>query len=163
MSTKWNHRWYLDFLLNLSIPKIFKSGKLKNWAPIYSPIPKLFHFLQTGLKIFFFYLNSSGLFTCSRKVSTVVCAHEPDCIPKDCNGHGQCVMGECLCNSHWTGGSCNVLKCRQHNCSSNGNCTTEGEITGLVCWKEYQWHTSMQWHTHHILPHFDIICDLFVY
>lgn len=79
--------------------------------------------------------DECGLFTCSRKVSTVVCAHEPDCIPKDCNGHGQCVMGECLCNSHWTGGSCNVLKCRQHNCSSNGNCTTEDGCSCFPGWK----------------------------
>ena len=60
-------------------------------------------------------------------MSTIVCAHEPDCVSKDCNGHGQCVMGQCVCDSHWTGDSCDVLKCRQHNCSSNGQCFAEGE------------------------------------
>lgn len=75
----------------------------------------------------------SGEFTCSRDVSTIVCAHEPDCVSKDCNGHGQCVMGQCLCDSHWTGDSCDVLKCQQHNCSSNGQCSAEGETYVKAC------------------------------
>ena len=62
-----------------------------------------------------------------------MCAHEPDCVSKDCSGHGQCVMGQCLCDSHWTGDSCDVLKCQQHNCSSNGQCSAEGETYMRVC------------------------------
>jgi len=37
-------------------------------------------------------------------------------------------MGQCLCDSHWTGDACDVLKCQQHNCSSNGQCSAECEI-----------------------------------
>ena len=84
------------------------------------------------LEIIFHLLSSlvifSGEFICPRNVSTIVCAHEPDCVPKDCNGHGQCMMGQCLCDSHWTGDACDVLKCQQHNCSSNGQCSAECEI-----------------------------------
>lgn len=65
-------------------------------------------------------------------MSTIVCAHEPDCVPKDCNGHGQCVMGQCLCDSQWTGDTCDILKCKQHNCSSNGQCSVEGEMC-MIC------------------------------
>ena len=75
----------------------------------------------------------SGEFTCARNVSTIVCAHEPDCVSKACSGHGQCVMGQCLCDSHWTGDSCDVLKCQQHNCSSNGQCSAEGETYIKAC------------------------------
>ena len=93
--------------------------------------------MQTVLEIVRLWLFSlvifSGEFTCSREVSTIVCAHEPDCVSRDCNGHGQCVMGQCLCDSHWRGDSCNVLKCEQHNCSSNGQCSAEGEVYVEAC------------------------------
>ena len=68
----------------------------------------------------------SGDFTCAREVSTVVCAHEPDCLPRDCNGHGECRMGLCVCDSHWTGAGCDVQMCKETNCSTNGVCT-EGD------------------------------------
>ena len=93
--------------------------------------------MQTVLEIIHLWLFSlvifSGEFTCSREVSTIVCAHEPDCVSRDCNGRGQCVMGQCLCDSHWRGDSCNVLKCERHNCSSNGQCSAEGEVYVKAC------------------------------
>ena len=74
---------------------------------------------------------SSGEFNCPRQVSTIVCAHEPDCVPNDCNDHGWCDMGQCHCNTQWGGESCNILLCRENNCSSNGLCSMQGEITSL--------------------------------
>ena len=73
------------------------------------------------------FVISSGKFNCPRHVTTIVCAHEPDCVPRNCNGHGQCVMGRCVCDSQWTGESCDVVKCKENNCSSNGVCSQQGE------------------------------------
>ncbi|KAG8450751.1 hypothetical protein GDO86_003140 [Hymenochirus boettgeri] len=69
------------------------------------------------------------MWRCPRRISTIVCVHEPFCDPPDCTGHGQCVLGECHCVGFWTGPACSVLRCRSSNCSSHGICT-EG---GCVC------------------------------
>ncbi|KAM4701419.1 N-acetylglucosamine-1-phosphodiester alpha-N-acetylglucosaminidase [Discoglossus pictus] len=65
---------------------------------------------------------------CARKISTVVCVHEPYCDPPDCGGHGQCVMGECQCTGNWSGPTCNVLNCGHESCNGHGNCTESGCI-----------------------------------
>ena len=49
-------------------------------------------------------------------------------------------MGQCLCDSQWTGEACDVLKCKQNNCSSNGVCSDQGKtysattVTGHKLW-----------------------------
>ncbi|XP_074646093.1 N-acetylglucosamine-1-phosphodiester alpha-N-acetylglucosaminidase-like [Tubulanus polymorphus] len=65
-------------------------------------------------------------FLCERKISTIVCAHSPDC-PSNCSNHGVCINGQCTCHKFWSGHSCNVLKCHK-NCSNHGNCTEDGCI-----------------------------------
>lgn len=65
-------------------------------------------------------------FTCSRKVSTILCVHEPYCEPADCSGHGKCVMGHCKCEKNWLRPYCDQLFCSQTNCSDHGICTTNG-------------------------------------
>uniref|UniRef100_A0A8C5MDY0 N-acetylglucosamine-1-phosphodiester alpha-N-acetylglucosaminidase n=1 Tax=Leptobrachium leishanense TaxID=445787 RepID=A0A8C5MDY0_9ANUR len=69
------------------------------------------------------------MWRCPRSISTVLCIHEPYCDPPDCNGHGQCVSGECQCTGFWTGPTCSALYCDASNCSMHGVCT-EG---GCVC------------------------------
>ncbi|XP_033754725.1 N-acetylglucosamine-1-phosphodiester alpha-N-acetylglucosaminidase-like isoform X2 [Pecten maximus] len=64
-------------------------------------------------------------FRCPRTVSTVLCVHEPTCEPEDCSGHGQCVMGRCICYYPWTGQGCTKLRCYK-DCSFNGRCTPRG-------------------------------------
>ncbi|XP_064640123.1 N-acetylglucosamine-1-phosphodiester alpha-N-acetylglucosaminidase-like isoform X2 [Lineus longissimus] len=69
---------------------------------------------------------STHPFVCDRKITTIVCAHEPECRPSaNCSGHGNCVAGRCVCRYPWTGAACDVLKCAS-NCSGNGDCTADG-------------------------------------
>ncbi|XP_072013869.1 N-acetylglucosamine-1-phosphodiester alpha-N-acetylglucosaminidase-like [Amphiura filiformis] len=77
---------------------------------------------------------SDPAFRCARQVSTVVCVHEADCSPPDCNSHGQCVLGECQCRGNWRGPGCEVLQCGARNCSHHGICTEDG----CKCFAGYQ-------------------------
>ncbi|XP_027745426.1 N-acetylglucosamine-1-phosphodiester alpha-N-acetylglucosaminidase [Empidonax traillii] len=64
---------------------------------------------------------------CPRRVSTVVCVHEPGCDPPDCSGHGLCQAGLCRCSGpFWTGPACDSLDCGPANCSLHGLCTASG-------------------------------------
>ena len=73
---------------------------------------------------FIFSPNESKIFRCARKVSTVLCIHEPECHPStNCSGHGKCVLGECQCEKNWAGQACEQLQCGKNNCSGNGKCT----------------------------------------
>ncbi|XP_055933839.1 N-acetylglucosamine-1-phosphodiester alpha-N-acetylglucosaminidase-like [Argiope bruennichi] len=67
-------------------------------------------------------------FTCDRKVSTVLCVHSPYCDPYDCNKHGACSVGECICEKNWLPPKCDQLFCSKNNCSNRGICTNEGCI-----------------------------------
>lgn len=67
------------------------------------------------------------MWRCPRRVSTVVCVHEPHCQPSNCSGHGTCVDGRCECTSRfWRGAACNELDCGPSNCSQHGLCTETG-------------------------------------
>ena len=73
--------------------------------------------------------SQDNMWRCPRRVSTVVCVHEPRCQPPDCSGHGTCVEGRCQCTGHfWRGAACDELDCGPANCSQHGLCT-ESE-----CW-----------------------------
>lgn len=61
---------------------------------------------------------------CARAVTTIVCAHDPDC-ETECV-HGECVHGRCSCSPNYRGGSCSDLYCGHHNCSTHGECTSDG-------------------------------------
>ncbi|XP_068721629.1 N-acetylglucosamine-1-phosphodiester alpha-N-acetylglucosaminidase-like [Montipora capricornis] len=72
-----------------------------------------------------------GAFSCPRPVSTIVCVHEPYSVSRNCSGHGQRVMDQCVCDSGWTGEACDVLECKQNDyCSPNGICSDQG---GCIC------------------------------
>ncbi|NXP22987.1 NAGPA acetylglucosaminidase, partial [Scytalopus superciliaris] len=79
---------------------------------------------------------------CPRRVSTVVCVHEPGCEPPDCGGHGLCQAGRCRCTgAFWTGPACDTLDCGPANCSQHGTCTPAGCLcdagwTGSNCTEE---------------------------
>ncbi|XP_064610532.1 N-acetylglucosamine-1-phosphodiester alpha-N-acetylglucosaminidase-like [Liolophura sinensis] len=64
-------------------------------------------------------------YRCARKVSTIVCVHQPDCSPVNCSDHGQCVLGQCECEEYWEGQACDRLIC-PHNCHDHGECTSGG-------------------------------------
>ena len=102
-------------------------------------VKNLFFFKKNQLSLF---VISSGKFNCPRQVTTIVCAHEPDCVPSNCNGHGQCVMGRCVCDSQWTGESCDVVKCKENNCSSNGVCSQQGESRQAILYVDSVWKLS---------------------
>uniref|UniRef100_A0A2K6FCH7 N-acetylglucosamine-1-phosphodiester alpha-N-acetylglucosaminidase n=1 Tax=Propithecus coquereli TaxID=379532 RepID=A0A2K6FCH7_PROCO len=68
-----------------------------------------------------------NMWRCPRRVSTVVCVHEPRCQPPDCHGHGTCVEGRCQCTGgFWRGAGCGELDCGPSNCSDHGLCTETG-------------------------------------
>ncbi|XP_045192080.2 N-acetylglucosamine-1-phosphodiester alpha-N-acetylglucosaminidase-like [Mercenaria mercenaria] len=69
-----------------------------------------------------------GKYHCARKISTILCVHEPHCISKDCSGHGICELGECHCHGYWKGVNCDILEC-PGNCNKRGVCTE----VGCVC------------------------------
>ncbi|XP_071785884.1 N-acetylglucosamine-1-phosphodiester alpha-N-acetylglucosaminidase-like [Asterias amurensis] len=66
------------------------------------------------------------VYRCPRAVSTILCVHEPECDPPNCNNHGECVMGECHCHGNWATPRCDKLECGLLNCSNNGLCTEDG-------------------------------------
>jgi len=42
--------------------------------------------------------------------------------PEDCNSHGTCVQGSCVCTARWTGPSCSAPVQCPRNCSNAGQC-----------------------------------------
>ncbi|XP_062923387.1 N-acetylglucosamine-1-phosphodiester alpha-N-acetylglucosaminidase isoform X1 [Mobula hypostoma] len=70
--------------------------------------------------------KSDPMWRCPRSVSTVICVHEPECVPPDCSEHGDCVLGDCYCSGFWSGPSCNVLNCGPLNCTVHGICSEGG-------------------------------------
>jgi hypothetical protein len=52
----------------------------------------------------------------------------------DCNGHGSCNVGECICELGWSGITCATQDCSKLNdCSGHGNCT-DGACTCNERW-----------------------------
>lgn len=77
------------------------------------------------------------MWRCPRRVSTVVCVHEPRCQPPNCSGHGTCVDGHCECTGHfWRGDACSELDCGPSNCNQHGLCTESewGAHRRVVSW-----------------------------
>ncbi|XP_038664912.1 N-acetylglucosamine-1-phosphodiester alpha-N-acetylglucosaminidase isoform X2 [Scyliorhinus canicula] len=70
--------------------------------------------------------SSDPMWRCPRAVSTVVCVHEPECVPADCNDHGDCLLGDCYCTGFWSGPACNLLHCGSSNCTLHGICSEDG-------------------------------------
>lgn len=79
---------------------------------------------------------TDNIFRCVRKVSTVLCVHEPVCDPPDCNGHGQCILGLCNCSNLWVGTKCDSLKCEK-DCNHHGQCTEDGCMCSAGWWGSY--------------------------
>ena len=80
------------------------------------------HFILSSHSCFL--CSQDNMWRCPRRVSTVVCVHEPRCQPSDCNGHGTCVEGRCQCTGRfWRGAACSELDCGPANCSQHGLCT----------------------------------------
>uniref|UniRef100_T1J4Y3 EGF-like domain-containing protein n=1 Tax=Strigamia maritima TaxID=126957 RepID=T1J4Y3_STRMM len=69
---------------------------------------------------------------CPRAVSTILCAHEPDC-PNDCGPRAICYLGSCKCQNPWSGNDCSILPCHLYNCSSQGACTEDGCKCNWAC------------------------------
>ena len=43
------------------------------------------------------------------------------CPTADCDGHGQCVANQCICDDGWTGPNCDQHEC-PHDCCGHGTC-----------------------------------------
>ncbi|XP_070821657.1 N-acetylglucosamine-1-phosphodiester alpha-N-acetylglucosaminidase-like isoform X1 [Chaetodon trifascialis] len=70
--------------------------------------------------------ESDSRWRCSRRVSTILCVHQPRCQPANCSGHGDCVDGRCQCQDGWRGPACDSLVCQPLACGPHGVCTTNG-------------------------------------
>ncbi|GAA6097450.1 N-acetylglucosamine-1-phosphodiester alpha-N-acetylglucosaminidase isoform X1 [Tachysurus ichikawai] len=66
------------------------------------------------------------MWRCPRAVSTVLCVHEHLCQPEDCNKHGTCVDGQCVCQPGWAMPTCASLTCQPPACGDHGLCTPDG-------------------------------------
>ncbi|XP_047667512.1 N-acetylglucosamine-1-phosphodiester alpha-N-acetylglucosaminidase isoform X2 [Tachysurus fulvidraco] len=66
------------------------------------------------------------MWRCPRAVSTVLCVHERLCQPEDCNKHGTCVDGQCVCQPGWAMPTCANLTCQPPACGDHGFCTPDG-------------------------------------
>lgn len=88
-----------------------------------------------------FYFSPDHKSVCARKVSTVVCAHAPECHPGNCSNHGDCINGDCHCHGNWHGAACDSLKCGSHNCSGHGVCTAGKSLRFLGL--NYQFENSL--------------------
>ncbi|KAF4087954.1 hypothetical protein AMELA_G00076980 [Ameiurus melas] len=66
------------------------------------------------------------MWRCPRAVSTVLCVHERLCQPEDCNQHGTCVDGQCVCQPGWAAPTCANLTCQPVDCGDHGLCTPDG-------------------------------------
>ncbi|TTA40573.1 N-acetylglucosamine-1-phosphodiester alpha-N-acetylglucosaminidase [Bagarius yarrelli] len=76
------------------------------------------------------------MWRCPRAVSTVLCVHERLCQPEDCNQHGTCLDGRCVCQPGWAAPTCANLTCQTPACGDHGLCT-QG-FYGLLCSQECQ-------------------------
>ncbi|XP_071239363.1 N-acetylglucosamine-1-phosphodiester alpha-N-acetylglucosaminidase-like isoform X2 [Salvelinus alpinus] len=63
---------------------------------------------------------SDPMWCCPRRVSTILCVHQPQCQPEDCSGHG---MGTA---NGWSGTGCDTLVCQPPACGAHGVCTQDG-------------------------------------
>lgn len=77
----------------------------------------------------FVYVYSPGSpeYRCERRVSTIICIHDVQCIEPECSGHGSCDLGKCSCDPPWVGEGCAELNCSLVDCSSHGECL-DGEM-----------------------------------
>jgi uncharacterized protein YegL len=46
------------------------------------------------------------------------------CPTPNCDGHGQCIANQCICDSGWTGPNCDQQGC-PHDCCGHGTCDTK--------------------------------------
>ncbi|KAJ8273239.1 hypothetical protein GJAV_G00099290 [Gymnothorax javanicus] len=76
---------------------------------------------------------SEPMWRCPRKVSTVLCVHEPVCQPEDCCGHEACVQGHCECQKGWKEPACQPPACGDHGVCTQYGCVCDAGWTGANC------------------------------
>ena len=85
--------------------------------------------LYTQRHIYLMILNNAHssdnkAYRCPRRVSTVVCIHDPECTVPDCSGHGECNDAyQCVCRDPWIGYGCHLVNCTKSNCLEHGSCS----------------------------------------
>lgn len=57
---------------------------------------------------------------------TIISVSQDGQCSKECDKHGKCVNGICVCHNGWNGENCLVRGCPVNNCNSNGECQLIG-------------------------------------
>ncbi|XP_069777927.1 N-acetylglucosamine-1-phosphodiester alpha-N-acetylglucosaminidase isoform X2 [Narcine bancroftii] len=81
---------------------------------------------------------ANPMWRCPRPVSTILCVHEPEHVPENYSGRGDCLLGDCYCKGFWSGVACNLLNFGPLNCTAHGifsedGCLCDAEWMGTNC------------------------------
>lgn len=83
--------------------------------------------------------RSWSRYRCERKVTTIVCVHEPLCNSRlGCGKHGVCRDASCVCEHGWSGQFCDERLCNagagcRHGACFRGKCSCEKGWQGDDC------------------------------
>ncbi|XP_017333169.1 N-acetylglucosamine-1-phosphodiester alpha-N-acetylglucosaminidase isoform X2 [Ictalurus punctatus] len=122
---------YINESLQAECAKTQETGTFQTFVDVISARTAVGHDAEGRLVLFHIdgqtkTRGADPMWRCPRAVSTVLCVHERLCQPEDCNQHGTCVDGQCVCQPGWATPTCANLTCQPADCGDHGLCTPDG-------------------------------------